>query len=118
MFTKKFTRQLWYIVYIYIGIQVFNQSSSWRRNVKLYSLTIVSHLFFRCNESMASVFPKCAVTPGYDFNSTHIIYPDDILDNAGITLPLVYYLVPVFLILIVLRIVGYLFLRYRRPHIL
>lgn len=73
---------------------------------------------YRCDESMVYAFPKCAVASDSDANNTIIITPDDILNSAGVTLPFVCYLVPVFLILLVFRIVGYLFLRYRRPHIL
>lgn len=84
----------------------------------LYPFGAVTNIIFRqyptilCNETSIELFPQC------ESNSTQFINYKDILDNAGINLPIYFYIFPIFLIITFFRVTGYFLLKYRRPKLL
>ena len=65
-------------------------------------------LYYRCNATSVSAFPQCLS------NGTEYITAEDILANAGIDIPIYCYISTLVIIFIVLRIIAYFILRFRR----
>ena len=73
-----------------------------------YFILVQIQICFSCNATSVSTFPKCLR------NGTDHVTSQDVLQNAGIDLPIYCYISTLFIIFIVVRVAAYLALRFRQ----